>query len=469
VSDNVVLEDGTVRPRAEAEALGQAQADPTALAADAVVARGHKAFDTAGHKAFTFAEGVVDALSMGLIRETGDEADIRRDVNSGWAMAGEVLGFAGGMAGGPVRAITHGAEAAGRMAAKTMLRAGEKSIISRAAQEAAAGAALGGGQAFGHAVMDTIIEDKDFAAEAIIHEAKLGALIGGAGGVLLGGLGKVARRDIAAQGGVLGDIDEALKPHYEALSAYDAVVQRHAAEVGALRELHAAGDVPSDFLEPRVKALRNAARTRDIVDRLDARKALSGESDKAYIEFQKATVQHRAAVRELDAIMQATPPNPRAGIDALNKLVDDLPPIKDRSVGETIDFGAPKGEPRVPVAPAGEMAFEQTLAPPPGAPLKGEAPMAPTPRPDPTRLKHEPTEGQIEAYARGNMRNGFKGKGGPGGPKGKGVAGMGFDDLTAAEQAMARAEARKAMMEQVDAGWNTPVGYPQMSHVDAGW
>lgn len=356
-----------VRPAEDASLLGATVVDPSAMEADTRRETRRRMFDDSGHAATTFAEGVVDALSLGLIRETGEAADLRRDVNSGWAMAGNVLGFAAGMAGGPVRAVTHGAEAAGRSAAKVMLRSGEGSIVSRAAQEAAAGAALGGGQAFGHAMMDSIIEDKEFTSEAILHEVKLGGIIGGVGGVLLGGLAKAARKDVTKQGGILGDVDEAIQPHYEATRAYDAVVQRHAAEVGVLRELHAVGDVPEAFLAERVDALSRVKRAKVALDNIDVRKAVSGTDDVAYRKFQRIATHYRAAVGELDNVMQSMRPNPRAGIDALNELVDSLPPIKDRAPVESFEMPSSGG---FDTPPSGVRAFEEMV--------DGAGPLPPT-------------------------------------------------------------------------------------------
>lgn len=344
MSDPVVTEDGVVRSAQEAETLGIPGVAPSALDAERRHGRRVKMFDTAEHAATTFAEGVVDALFLGFIRETGDEADLRRDVHAPYAMGGNVLGFAAGMVtgAGPIRSITKTAEAMGAGAARAALRARSGGVVSRAAEEAAASMALAGGQAFGHQLMDSIIEDKEFSSEAILHEVKLAGILGAAGGVALGGLSKLAKRsDIQGQGGLVGSADEALKPHIEATRAYDAVLERHAAEVGALREAHKAGRVPDDFVFQRVGALNRAARARDALDRIDMTKAMSGTDDVLYRKWQAAGVKYRAAIRELDSAMQVDVPAPKTdpGLKALNEVVDRLPPIKDKPA--TFDASAP--------------------------------------------------------------------------------------------------------------------------------
>lgn len=344
--ETVVTEDGVVRTAEAAETLALPVRDPTAIAAEARSARRRLAFDTSDHAATTFVEGIVDALSIGLIRETGEEADLRRDVNAGTALAGNVLGFAAGLGiSGPVRGITHTAEALGAAAARTTLKAGERAIVTRAASEAAASMALAGGQAFSHQLMDSLLEDKEFSSEAILHEVKLAGVLGAAGGVALGALGKMGRRDIAKQGGIVGDIDEALKPHYEALHAYDQVLERHAAEVGALRELHKAGQVSTEFLDARITALHRAAKARDALDAISAAKAMSGTDDVLYAKWQKAGVRHRAAIRQLDEVMQGKP-------TSLDDFVEAIPPKVDAPDAGTLSFADEAAEVAAPAGPA---------------------------------------------------------------------------------------------------------------------
>lgn len=326
MSDPVVTEDGVVRSANAAETLSIPVRDPAAIAAEARDARRRVAFDTTDHAIGTFVEGVVDALSLGLIRETGEEADLRRAANPAEAFAGEVLGFAAGMGiSGPVRGVTKAAEKLGAGAAKTVLRAGETSIVTRAASEAAAAMAGAGAQAFDHQLMDSLLEDKEFSSEAILHEVKLAGVLGGVGGVLLGGLAKATSRDIAKQGGIVGNVEEALAPHYEALKAYDGVVERHAAEVGALRQMHKEGLVSAEYLDQRVTALHRAAKARDAIDAINDAHALSGTNDAAYTKWQKANVKYRATVRELDEAMRAPLEGPKNDLPALNQLVDSLP------------------------------------------------------------------------------------------------------------------------------------------------
>lgn len=335
-----------VRTAEDAALLGSQVQDPSIREAAGASERRRAMFGTSDHAISTFAEGIVDALSMGLIRETGDVADLRRSENGGWAMAGNAVGFAAGMVGGgPVRAITHAAEDAGRAAAKTFLRSGEKSLVSRGIQEATSSAALAGGQAFGHQLMDSIIEDKEFSSEAILDEVKLAGVMGAVGGVAMGGLSKLVSRqaDIVAQGGLVGSFDDAIKPHREVVSAYDEVVTRHGAEVGVLRELHAQGHIPFGVVEPRIKAYRNAVNAREALDSINETRALSGTDDTAYKKWQKAGVRHRAAVRELDAAMQGKLPDsiaPGRPVSELDEMLARSPEARAASVADEAAEGA---------------------------------------------------------------------------------------------------------------------------------
>ncbi len=327
----VLAPDGSVRTAEEAKTLGIRPVDPSIVSAQHADERRRAMFDTFDDKVGTFVEGVVDALSLGIIRETGEEGDLRRDVNAGSALFGNALGFAAGMTvGGPVRGLTKGAESAGKAAAKAALRSGEGQLASRVAAEAAASMALAGAQASGHALMDSIIEDKEFSSEAILDEVKLAGIMGGVGGLVLHGLGKVASRaDIQGQGGVLGNVDDALKPHIEATRAYDDVLERHAAEVGAMKELERTGAVPREAVAVRTDALGRATKAREALDKIDMRKAMSGTDDVLYRKWQAAGVEYRAAIKDLDAAMSTPHVAPRdfeAGSLADDLAIEDMPP-----------------------------------------------------------------------------------------------------------------------------------------------
>lgn len=307
-TDKVVTADGVVRSRQEAETLGLPLADPSAVAAEARTERRRKMFDTTEHAATTFVEGAIDAAFLGLlpVREGGDTGDIRRDVNKGPAVAGELFGFGVGMMTGvgPIRPVTRAAEKLGAATAKTLLRSGEASITARAVQEAAASMALAGTQATAHQLSDVLLEDKEFSSEAIIDEVKLAGILGAGGGALLGGLSKVRAKasDIAAQRGLVGDLDEVARPYHETVKAYDEVIVRHKAEIAAMRELP---NVPKEALQLREEAMKRAVSTRDAVDRIDFAKAMDGGDDVLYRRWQKAGQAHRAAVRDLDEAMRA--------------------------------------------------------------------------------------------------------------------------------------------------------------------
>lgn len=195
------------------------------------------AFDSAGYKLMTFGEAMVDTLSSGLLHQTGKKADLRRDVNSGSAFAGNLAGLAIALGAGPETAIAKftpagriaaGGERAGKAAAKAIFgeaMAGERTAVAtgrRAIGEAIPNAMLGGAAALGHGVTDALIEDKPFAAEHVVQAAGTDLLIGGAFGAGAHVLGKAAskiraREFISKQGGLL---DAASK---ESVAAHQAV------------------------------------------------------------------------------------------------------------------------------------------------------------------------------------------------------------------------------------------------------
>lgn len=278
-----------------------------AAAADALT---REAYDTAADEALTLVEGILDAASVGIIRETGELADIRRDVNPVQAFVGEAIGTVGSLVyGGPAGAVMRTGERAGAAIAKQALRQSE-GIIARGLTEAGAGAAFTGVQSFNHQLLNSVLEDKDFSAEAVIDDAKLGLILGGAGGAVGGILSKVANRatrsEVAAQGGLLGGADEALTHYKSALKAYDEVLETHAQRLGALDTLKKAGGlggVADDFLPIRRAALKDAEAAGKALKELDIERALDGADPGAYRAFQAAQARYHATTAALDDIM----------------------------------------------------------------------------------------------------------------------------------------------------------------------
>lgn len=266
------------------------------------------AYNTAADKALTFVEGAVDALSVGMIHEHGDLAELRREVNSGSAFAGQLAGTALGLKlpTGPLRWVGGTGEAAGEAAAQA-LRAGP--MLSRGLTEAGLGASLAGAGSLGHQISDAIVEDKPFAAEAVLHDIKLGGLLGGGLGFLGGALSKVRGRGaIEAQGGLIGS-DPALQKTIsgkvqDAVAAMDQAVETHAARLGMLRVLEDEGHFASlGLVGQRETALAEARALRSKIG--DVHEGFASDDAKVYGSFRDALDKYQAKVGELDGLMKA--------------------------------------------------------------------------------------------------------------------------------------------------------------------
>lgn len=315
--DNVLTQtpSGEAIPRsaADARALQTAFGTPTvsteardrALRAEDI----RKSHDNADEAFGTFVEGVVDAASLGELRETGVSADERRAEHGTANFAGEALGTVIALASGegPAAITAEVGEVAGQIAARTFLKREAGSIAERVLGEAGAGAALTGATAFNHQLMDSVLEDRDFSASAVMDEAKMGAIIGGIGGGIQGVFGKIASRgEVAAQGGLLGDELLTTKHFDDAFRAYDDALDYHAQQVGAMREFQRdgrLGPVSDGFMDVRSAALKEAQRAQAAYREIDLDKALDGSDPEAYGQWQKRAQRYREAVRDLDEIM----------------------------------------------------------------------------------------------------------------------------------------------------------------------
>jgi hypothetical protein len=329
MGDNVTTigEGGVAIPRSAEDAalLGSTVQDPAVAEQASAQGRRRAMFDTTADKVATVAEGIVDGFMLGFVHETGEAADLRREVNYGSAMLGQALGTATGLlVGGPVRGVARAGEAVGKVAAKGVLRQGEKAIVTRALEEAGAGAALTGAQSFGHALMDTVVEDRPFAAAAIADGLKLGGILGGVGGGLMGALGKVST---VTQGKVkagLKSTDEALDAVEQVRGHYGEALHFHEKQLGAIKELRRAGklaDVSDDFIRVRQDAVLTARRAQAALKELDPKAAFSGTDTAAYKAFGKAWTKYRTAMSELDDVMR--PHQAEMGAVAAREM-DDL-------------------------------------------------------------------------------------------------------------------------------------------------
>jgi hypothetical protein len=290
---------------------GEGYINPNVIGAEQAIQQQRDAFNNMGDKALTFAEGVVDAASVGLIHEPGDDADVRRDVNSGSALAGQLVGtFAGFETGGPIRFASESGEALGKAASKWMFKDAENSLAkfgSKALTEAGSNAALMAAGSTGHQLTDAMFADKPIAVEAIAHEAGMGALLGGSAALMGEGFSHVLKSSRAAAeagagvpefinkagtnfDGIAGDLHEAVKTHAARLEVLD----------GAAKE----GLIPSEFIEARRTALNEAKKAADTLDKLgSAEGALNGTAKEAR-KYQEALEDYNTKVGELDKVMQ---------------------------------------------------------------------------------------------------------------------------------------------------------------------
>lgn len=280
---------------------------PAAEAATARTQATRDAYDTITDKVFTAAEGAADALSLGLLHERGDLADVRRDVNSGSALAGEIFGSAIGMElPGPVGAIARGSEGLGSQIAEAM-RLGK--VGGSVATDSLVGGSLGAAAAAGHQTFDALIENKDLSVEAVMKEATIDGLVGGAFGLAHGALGKLARGtkgDVIGQGGFMDttsdDFKSATDHVADAKRMMDEAVDRHGDVLAGAQDIHDRGwyNLNDDMMKQRFDALKAAQTARDAVP--DVAKAMAKGDPK----FTSSMDAYQEKLDELDKVMALT-------------------------------------------------------------------------------------------------------------------------------------------------------------------
>ena len=302
-----------VRPIGEV-APGETEVSPAEHAAEGRDAARRDMFDNLGDGVLTFAEGVVDAASAGLIHEHGEAADIRRSVNSGAGFAGNMLGTVLGIeGGGPLKAIASGGRSAGQAAARIALGQAEGlagKVATRALTTAAEGAAVMGAGAFGHQISDAIVEDKPFAMEVVAHEMGLGAVLSGAIGAASGLFssaasgGTASRAAVESQGGLAKGIEAA--PHVQsAIDGLDTALDAHAQHLGVLDVLSKEGHIPDAFMEERAAAYKEALKAQAKVRAITPEQALTHDNPAVYKKYRENLDDYQAKVAALDDSMRA--------------------------------------------------------------------------------------------------------------------------------------------------------------------
>lgn len=288
---------------------GEESADAT-MAARAAAERHEAQLEANSDKIASFAEAVVDAGTLGLIKGRSPLDNLRREADSGTVLLGQLAGTALTLgAGGPGKMIAEGGEAAGRSLARSLIGRAESATgqaFTRAAEEAVSNAAVMAVTAWNNQVMDAVIADKPLSAETVLSEAGLGAALGfGAGwlGSTFGKLAKGSREAVEASGVALKETETALEAVKGMTGALDDALETHAKRLGVLEVLASEGKVPAGFMGPRSAALKEAEKAAAALKSLDADKALSGDA-KAYSAWRDAVEKYDSAVRSLDESMK---------------------------------------------------------------------------------------------------------------------------------------------------------------------
>lgn len=283
-------------------------------AGDVAALRGQEArrearLDATSDPVTTFGEGLVDALSLGLVHDTSEEGKLRRTEDSGSALLGMLTGTVVGLGTpGLVSGTTKGGQAAGRAMARALLRdieAPASRAITRGLEEAGANAAMMGAAAIGHQLTDAVIADKPFSAEVVGHEVGVGALLGFGAGWLGSSFGRIAKgsRDAVEKSGIVAAETKTVEDALGSMrSAWDGAVEQHAQRMGVLEVLSRDGHLPEGFLGNRAVALKEAQKAKAALEKLDVAKGLSSDA-KGYASWRQAVENYDDAVRNLDSVM----------------------------------------------------------------------------------------------------------------------------------------------------------------------
>jgi hypothetical protein len=324
--------------------LGERTLGPTdigAVAGGEAVRQQRAAYDNIADKALTFAEGVVDALTLGLVHETGEGAAIRRDVNSLSALGGNIAGTALGLVlPGPVKSVTGFGKASGERAARTIFS--EQVLTSRQALAvgtaggAGEAAALMGATALGRQVTDAILDDKAMSASAVLHEAGLGSVLGGGFSFLTGVIGRAASRyEAKAQGGMLDLASEEaqglITKVKSARGAWDDALAVHEQRLGVMKATEQMGvlDAPGlNLLRRQELAVAEARSARSALEGLDFEQALRGDP-KAWGRWVKAMERYETRMAAVDDLLTPNKANWMVPQRLGQPLKDPGPPVTE--------------------------------------------------------------------------------------------------------------------------------------------
>jgi hypothetical protein len=338
-----------------AEAAGAAPVGSLSASTAQFDAERRAMFDNLSDKLLTFGEGIADALTVGLVHDPSEAGDVRRSVNSGAALLGQLTGTAIGLkVTSPAGLIAHAGEDAGQAAARAVLGPAVGPLTPRAAVVAeglgGAGemAALMGAGSVGHQFTDSVLGDKQFSGHAVVEAATLGAVLGGAVKFLGATFGRAASRDdVVAQNPLMDpdspeskDIGNAVG---DARQALDAAVDHHAKVLGAIKQVAQDGDygqIADGFIGDREVALARAQRAAKRLDALSFDGAATG-SPKEFNAWRDAWDDYHTAVDDLNDLMRRPPETTVGGAsqEAREALLKKLDELQAQSAGMPDDGG----------------------------------------------------------------------------------------------------------------------------------
>ncbi len=293
------------------EQLGAAAAQGEGSAEDIIAQRAAaerrtERLEAVSNPGQSFAEGIGEALTLGLLHGTTEIDELRREIDGGWALAGQLVGTVIGLkVPGLVSGVAKAGEKLGAGAARAILgeaSTGFRGAAARGLEEASINAALMTATGFGHQITDAVVADKPFAAESIIHEAGIGAVLGfGAGwlGSTFGQLSKSSRAAVEASGVAAKESEAALLAVNDLTRSWDEALEANSRNAGVLRVLAEDGHIPSNLVRGRTDAIKNAERARDALRKLDPERALRGDA-KEYQKWRSAVERYDDAIREVD-------------------------------------------------------------------------------------------------------------------------------------------------------------------------
>lgn len=314
--DRILLgEAASANPYLEADAASQAFREAT--------------YDNARDKIKTFGEGVIDAMTLGLVESPIDDfgGEQRREVLSDYSTAGQLVGIAGtiGAPVSPLGALSKGAAAVGGNVA-ARLGGGAGARIVGAGVE---GALFGLADETAHQTFDAVIRDRPFVAERLASAASMGGLVGLGSTALLEGASKVvaanrpgakavassvltkeARAEISANvksaHDAMGATIDDMAGRFRVLEVARAEAKAGVNGVAETAEGQFIAGLDDSWFATRKAAIKEAEKARKQLARFSPEKVL--ELDKAGLKaYAKQWSKYENSVAKLDEVLRLPP------------------------------------------------------------------------------------------------------------------------------------------------------------------